>query len=426
MKLLQNIHIIDSQSPWHQRKGNLIFGEKFEKFLAPQEAIPDCVQERIDGKGGYFSPSLTDLHFRVHSSSSLQSDKLIKDIEAALAGGIGCFCCPPDSLEVLDTADSLVTLELFLKAANQPIEVHPLAALTRGLHSESLSEMSIIKERGFVHFSNGERDIFSLLTLDRVFRYAKTVGVDITYNCTSGDFSGYLHPSFHASRLGIEAIPPLAESLGVQKVLCVAEYVGIPVHISRISAAQSVEIIQSFKARGVAVTCDVAIPNLLLQVEKLEDFDITSKTHPPIRGACDQDALLEGVVSGTIDAVVSNHNSWPRSAKKLPFDQAQSGISTADYFLSLLFSLVEDKKLQHEKAIEIVTKNPRKLMGLPERAISPGMPAHGVVYSTNAPYKLDIERLKAFGKYTPWLDRVFSTQVLQHFRFGVPVVNYEL
>ena len=425
MRLLQNIHIIDSQSPWHQKKGSLLFSDKFEAFLELGEVLPEDIQERIDGQGGYFSPSLTDLHFRVHSSSPLQSEKLVKDIEAALAGGIGSFCCPPDSLEVLDTADSLVSLELFLQKAQQPIEVHPLAALTRGLQSETLSEMSIIKDRGFRHFSNGEKDIFSLATLDRVFRYAKSVGVHITYNCTSGDFSGHLHPSFHASRLGIKSIPSLAESVGVQKVLSVAEYVGIPVHISRISAKESVEIIRSFKAKGLAVTCDVAIHNLLLEAEKLEDFDITSKTHPPIRSTQDQNALLAGLAEGVVDAVVSNHNSWPRSAKKLPFDQVQSGISTADYFLSLLLKLVEEQKIQLEQAIELVTKNPRKLMGLPKRAISPGMPAHGIVYSMDAPYKLEVESLKAYGKYTPWLDKSFSARVLQHFRDG-RVVNYEL
>ena len=422
MKLLQNIRIIDSQSPWHQKRGSIVFSDNFESFIEQGGPLPDSVQEKIDGKEYYFSPSLTDLHFRVHSSSALHSEKLIKDIQAALAGGIGSFCCPPDSLELLDCADSLEGLRLLLKEVNQPIEVHPLAALTRKLGSECLSEMSIIKDRGFLHFSNGEKDIFSLATLERVLRYAKSVGVHITYNCTSGDFSGFLHPSFHASRLGIESIPYIAESVGVQKMLSVAEYVGIPVHISRISAAQSLDIVQAFKAKGLPVTCDVAVHNLLLEAEQLEDFDITSKTHPPIRSKTDQSALIDGINSGIIDAVVSNHNSWPRSAKKLPFDQAKSGISTADYFLSLLFKLVENKKMSHEKAIEVVSKNPRKLMGLAPRSISPGMPANGILYSRNADYKLEVERLKAFGKYTPWLDKFFSTQIFQHYRFGIPVL----
>jgi len=243
------------------------------------------------------------------------------------------------------------------KAVNAATSLHPIGAFTKNQDGIDLSEMYDMQNEGAIAFGDYKKNIANANLLKIGLQYAQDFNATIIAFCCDGLIKGkgVVHEGITSTQLGLKGIPPLAEELIVARNLFLLEYTGGKMHIPTISTAKSVELIREAKAKGLNVTCSVAVHNLVLTDNVLTDFDTRFKVNPPIRDAAHQKALINGVIDGTIDVVTSDHCAVDIEHKKMEFDIAKDGTigleSAFGALLNVLPLQVIIDKLQASKKI---------------------------------------------------------------------------
>jgi dihydroorotase len=329
-----------------------------------------------DAKGCIVCPGLTDLHVHL---GQLSPTSLRMQQEAAYTNGITTLVCSPSLNPVLD-APAWVDRLLHNSAEQGLARIHPLGALTMGLAGETLSDMGALREAGCMAMSQGDSPLPTPRVLLRAMQYAKTL-----------DLALHLHPldmlwghgvaasGAVAIRLGLPHVPESAEILAVQTLLELMRHTGVRVHISRITSAQSVSLIAQGKQEGLRLSCDVSMHNLLLCDEALSTFDSRLHLIPMLRHATHQAALRQGLIDGTIDALVSDHTPITQEGKDLPFAQAQAGAWGMHYLLPAVVRLQEETQQPWAQVLSWVTTGPHRVLNGPSIHTSPeSMPSWAV------------------------------------------------
>jgi len=279
--------------------------------------------QTIDATGKWVLPGLVDLQARLGEPSSLYAGSIESETRAAVAGGITTLCYPPDTKPV---NDSQAVTELIQRRARQAANAYvmPIGALTQNLDGELLSGIYSLIEGGCVAFAQANRPIQNALTLKNAFEYCSTLDTVVMLRGKDEKLTnnGVAHSGAVSSRLGLPPIPPSAETSMIARDLILVEESGVRAHFSQISCARSVELIADAKKRGLPVSCDVAIHQLHLTEMDLLDFNGLFHVDPPLRSHQDKEALLMGLKSGVIDAVVSDHSPLGRDEKLLPFGES--------------------------------------------------------------------------------------------------------
>lgn len=385
----------------------------------PEGFTPD---QEIDASGKWVLPGLVDLQARLGEPGSSFAGSIESETKAAVSGGITSICCPPDTAPV---NDSQAVTELIQRRARQAATafVMPIGALTQGLEGARLSNSYSLKQAGCIALSQADQPIQNSLTLKNALEYNVTIGLPIMLRCEDKQLknSGIAHSGPVSSRLGLPEIPPAAETAALARDLILVEESGVKAHFSQISCARSVELIADAKKRGLPVTCDVAIHQLLLSEMDLLGFNSLFNVTPPLRSMQDQKALIAGVKSGVIDAIVSDHTPLEKDAKLLPFGESAPGISGFETLLALLLKLVENKQLDLITAIRAVTQTPAEIIGCQTGSLLPGSSADICIVDPEAIWTLDTKTMISEGKNTPFAGWEFVGQVEQTFFQGRPV-----
>ncbi|MFN7099986.1 MAG: dihydroorotase, partial [Flavobacterium sp.] len=228
------------------------------------------------------------------------------------------------------------------KAKNAATELYPIGALSKASEGTDMAEMFDMKNAGAIAFGDYNKSIANANLLKIALQYVQDFDGLVIAFCQDNTLKGHgvVHEGIVSTRLGLKGIPSLAEELQVARNLFLLEYTGGKLHIPTISTQKSVELIKEAKAKGLQVTCSVAVHNLVLTDEKLDDFDTRFKVLPPLRSETDRQALLEGIHDGTIDMITSDHNPIDIEHKKMEFDGAKYGtIGLESAFASLLTAL---------------------------------------------------------------------------------------
>jgi len=329
--------------------------------------------EQINGHACYLLPGLVDLAVRLREPGNSHKGSIRSETNAALRAGVCHVLLPPDTSPGID---STAVLELVLERARVAgaARVYPMAALTRaGAPDESLSEMAALLHAGAIAVGDVGRPIQNPQLMRRALQYAATLDATVHLQPTERALAdeGCAHDGRVAARLGLPGIPELAETLALARILMLVEDSGVRAHVGRISSARSVQMIAAAKQRGLPITCDVSIAHLLFCELDLIGFDANMHVLPPLRAQHDRDALLDGVRSGVIDVIVSDHQPHDRDAKLAPFPEAEPGISCIDVFLSLGLKLVQEGHLSLARWMDAVSTAPAQVLGIavPERVL---------------------------------------------------------
>lgn len=382
--------------------------------------------QTIDATGKWVIPGLVDMHARLGEPGSVYAGSIESETRAAVAGGITTLCCPPDTNPVNDTQ---AVTELIQRRARQAATAYvmPIGALTQGLKGELLSGIYSLLEGGCVALGQANRPVQNALTLKNALEYCSTLDTVVMLRGKDENLTnnGIAHSGAVSSRLGLPAIPPSAETAMIARDLILVEESGIRAHFSQISCARSVEMIADAKKRGLPVTCDVAIHNLHLTEMDLLDFNGLFRTDPPLRSHKDREALLMGVKTGVIDAIVSDHTPLGRDDKLLPFGESHPGISGLETLLALLLKLVQEEGLDIMTAIASVTSTPSKILGIPTGTFQSDRPADLVIVDPEAIWTLSKNTMLSAGKNTPFDGWEFVGQVEQTIFQGRPVYKKE-
>ena len=316
----------------------------------------------IDAKGLVVAPGLVDLMARLKEPGYEHEGMLESELKACVSAGVTTLVCPPDTDPVLDEP-GLVDMLQFKAQKMNLARVHPLGALTKGLHGEALTEMFELTQAGCIGFAQAEVAISKTHILQRAMQYAATYGYCVWLR--PQDYylgQGVAASGALATRLGLSGVPVAAETIALNTIFALMKSTGAQVHLCRISSAAGVSLVAAAKAEGLPLTCDVSINSLHLIDQDIGYFDSRARLTPVLRQQADRAALREGLASGVIDALVSDHNPVEGDLKALPFAQAEPGATGVELLLSLALKWGQEHKLSLVDTLRVVTSGPAKLL----------------------------------------------------------------
>ncbi|MCY1281732.1 Dihydroorotase-like protein [compost metagenome] len=339
----------------------------------------------LDAKGLVAAPGLVDLSVALREPGYSRKGNIASETLAAVSGGVTSLCCPPLTRPVLDTP---AVAEMILDRAQEAghAKVFPIGALTKGLAGEQLSELAALRDVGCVAFGNGLASFASNRVQRRALEYAATFDLTVVFHSQDASLAegGLAHEGPTASFLGLAGIPESAETVALARDLLLVEQSGVRAHFSQITSARGAEMIAQAQARGLPVTADVAMYQLILTDEALIDFSSLYHVQPPLRTRADRDGLREAVKSGVISAIASHHQPHEPDAKLAPFGATEPGISSVELLLPLAMTLVQDGLLDLPTLLARLTAGPARALRLPAGRLAVGAPADLVLFDPQA------------------------------------------
>ncbi|MEQ6885573.1 dihydroorotase [Salicola sp. Rm-C-2C1-2] len=364
------------------------------------------VERVVDGCGQWLLPGLIDLNCHLPEPGSDRGGSIESETRAASRGGFTTVCTTPNTSPVNDSG-AVTHLILDMAARNGHTRVLPVGAVTRGLQGERLSDMVALTRGGCVALGNGGHATTSSRVLRRCMAYAHTFGLRLFLQPENASLAsdGCAHDGLVAAGLGLPGIPQVAETTAVSELLMLAEETGANLHLGPLSCARSVALVQAAKEAGHNVTAEVGISHLVATEQAIEGYNGTFHCRPPLRTEADRRALLEGVESGVIDAIVSQHRPSDEAAKLAPFPETQPGLSTVESTLSLGLERVAAGELSREGLLQALITGPARVLDLEAPVIAEGAPADLTLIAPEQRWMPAAGSLFSAGAHLPVRDR---------------------
>ena len=291
--------------------------------------------------------------------------------------------------------------------------MYAYGALTVGLEGKELAEMGLMAEAGAVAFTDADHAVGNAQVLRRALYYAKGFDALVVHLPQEPTLSGgHMTSGEMATRLGLSGNPPLAEVMMVERDVRLVEMTGGRLHLTKISTAESVKVIAAAKARGLKITCDTAPPYFALNDLAVGDYRTFGKLVPPLRSEKDREAIVEGLKSGVIDAIVSDHRPQDQDSKRVPFAQAEPGGIGLETLLPVSLELAHNKQLSLPRLFQRLSATPAGLFGLPGGKLAKGAPADLVLFDSDYAWKVDGDELWSKTKNSPFDERPVQGRVM--------------
>lgn len=376
--------------------------------------VADEDEEIIDCSGCYLSPGWMDLQAFLGEPGCEYRETLATGTAAAAAGGFTAVACLPDTDPPIHTRDVVAFLRE--QAAALPVEVHPIACLTRNQAGQQLTEMADLAEAGAVAFSDGNHPLTDAGLMRHALEYSTMLTPPVMHlpHEPSLGKKGLMHEGVVATRLGTPGIPAMAEEIMLARDLALAAFTRAHLHVPAVSTARSVAQLRAAKAAGVSVTASVYVHHLILTeaaVERLA-FSTDTKVLPPLRPEADRQALIEGVREGTLDAICTGHLPWASFEKEVEYLAAPFGILGLETAWGLLCrDLVASEGLPLPLILEKLALAPRRILGLPLPALQANASANFTVFDTSTEWTFTRDHLRSRSRNTPFLGETLRGRV---------------
>ncbi|WDF57091.1 dihydroorotase [Mucilaginibacter sp. KACC 22063] len=403
--LIKSATIIDPTSPFHQQVTDILIQDGIIKQIGNSIAAD---VETVDAAGKYVLPGFFDLNCNIGELGFETKEDFTTGTKAAAAGGFTGLALMPNSQK---PAHSKAEVEYLVnKSRNNIVDIVPLGTISQKREGKDMAEMYDMYQSGARAFTDGNRPVQDAGLMERALLYANGFNALIFSYPEDTAIAGKakVHEGEVSTLLGMKGIPSLAEELMVARDLYLSEYTGSPIHFSTISTARSVELIREAKAKGIKVTCDVAVHHLVLTDQALLGFDSHYKVKPPLRTQKDVDALLSGLNDGTIDAIVSQHTPHEVEFKDVEFEIAEFGITG----LQTVLPLALKAGLSIEQIAEKLAVNPRNILNQPAASVKDGGLANLVLLDTAEQWQYTKQNNQSKSYNSPYIGQTLTGKVL--------------
>lgn len=381
--------------------------------------------EVLDCDGLVVAPGLVDLHTHLREPGREEAETVETGSRAAALGGYTAVCAMPNTDPVAETAAVILEVRNLADKAGL-VDIHPAAAITRGLEGESLVDIGELAELGVRLFTDDHECLQSAQVMRMALEYARAFDVVIAQHAQEASLSeGWqMHEGHFSALLGLRGVPAEAEAVIVARDLLLAGLTGGRLHVTHTSAALSTGLIGEGKARGLRLTADVTPHHLTFCDEDLQGYDTSLRVNPPLRTADDRAALRRAVTDGTMDAVATDHAPHAVEDKEVEFDQARPGTTGLETALPAVLTAM-GPDLDLALIVERMSTGPARILGLDEHGgpVAPGRPANLVAFDPAAEWTVGERPAASKGRNSAFLGRTLRGRVVHTLLRGVFTVR---
>ncbi|HEX5133695.1 MAG TPA: dihydroorotase [Candidatus Krumholzibacteria bacterium] len=394
--------------------------EGVERGRAKEASLPI-----YDGRGLHLAPGFVDIHVHLREPGHEYKETIATGTLAAVCGGFTSVACMPNTIPAIDDRSVVEFILTQAKIAGLA-KVYPIAAATIGRKGEVLSEYHDLVDAGAVAVSDDGAPVGTADMARRVMEYTVPLGIPFVEHCedmcASGD--GVMHEGFHSTQLGLKGIPAHSEEVCLARDLIILGSVkGAKYHAAHMSTGGSVELIRRAKNDGLSVTAETAPHYLCLEDKDLVTYDTNKKINPPLRGAADREAMLEGIKDGTIDCIASDHAPHAANEKQVEFAAAPNGsVGLETMFPLIVTHLVQPGHLTLPQALALITHKPAACLGIPGGTLTRGAAADLVLFDPEERWTVRADDLHSKSKNSAFLGHGVTGRVKVTIVDGVNVM----
>ena len=400
--LIKNGHVVDPANNIDEKLDILIKDGIISEVGKDIQTNPFVTV--IDAEGKIVAPGLIDLHVHFREPGYEYKEDIESGSAAAARGGVTTVVCMPNTNP---TIDNPALVKYVTDRGKEVGLTHVLTTgcITKGQKSEELAEIGELKNAGAVAVSDDGRPVLSPSLMRKALEYTKMFDIPIMSHSEDLDLvdGGSMNEGYMSTYLGLRGIPKCAESVAISRDVLIAEDVGGRLHVCHVSTRNSIDAIRQAKKRGANITCETAPHYFSLTDKAVDGFNTNAKMNPPLREQDDVDAVIEGLIDGTIDAIATDHAPHDKDEKEIEFALAMNGIVGLETSLGLgVTNLVKTGKLTMTQLIEKMSVNPAKIINLDKGSLSVGKAAYIVVFDADNEYTVDINEFASKNNNCPY------------------------
>jgi dihydroorotase len=412
--LFRGVRLVDPAAG-HDEIADVLIEDETVSMVGPN-ATGGSRADVLDCDGLILAPGLVDLHAHLREPGFEHKETIETGTRAAAAGGYTAVCAMPNTDPVADNAAVVMEVRNLADKAGL-CDVLPAGAVTRGLAGESLTDIAEMAEAGVRLFTDDGRCVESPRVMRLALEYAKAFDAIVCQHAQDAALSeGWqMHEGYYSSLLGLVGAPAEAESVVVARDAALAGLTGGRLHLTHVSAGQSVDLIRQGKKRGLRLSADVTPHHLALLDEDLVGYDTSLKVNPPLRSAEDRESLRGGLAEGVLDAVATDHAPHAAEDKEQEFDQAPPGTIGLETALAVVLTeLVRPGRLSLAEAIDRLSVRAAAILGLDEHGgpLTPGRPANLVVFDPAAEWTVGDRPFFSMARNSAFTGRTLTGRVL--------------
>ena len=400
--LLKGGLLIDPYKKQIKRK-DIFIKNKIIESIKDDISLNDKDVNVINCEKFYICPGLVDMRVNLGEPGFEHKETIKSACMAAASGGVTSLISMPNTMPAIDQPAIIQSIQR--KAREVALsKVFCTGCVTRGAEGKEISELQLMNESGAVAFTDGKRSVSNARVMRRALSYIKSFDGLLIQHAEEPELSegGVMNEGEVSTRMGLSGIPSYCEPMIVERDLWLVKDTKCRYHVSHISTKETVEIIRNAKKQKIPITCDTSPPYFTLNELSLENYRTFSKLSPPLRTEEDRISIINGILDGTIDAIVSDHTPQDQDAKRLPFNQAEFGGVGLETLLPMTLSLVKNYELNIIEAISLITKNPAEILNLNVGKISEKSEADLIVFDLEKPWKVETNSFYSKSKNSPF------------------------